>query len=365
MMIIFSSSHNLNDWGIGTIEYQQILALHESGLLEKLYCDHLYSNCEKFLPNVEVVPASNEIDFDKKVSNRLRKLITEIDFDLLGCKSVYQQRMIKNCDNNSFILKHAVTTHPMVQALILNAEQYVQNLYFKVPIKPVDAKELRYSIQEFENVDNILCSSELVRKSFLEAGYDSSTLSVLHLGVDTEKYCPNHIESDVFRVGFVGSNWTRKGLPYLMTEFNKLQTEKKELLIRSDIQTTNPKTRVVSHGDCGFDAVIQVYDNSDITFLPTIEDGFGMSVLESMSCGVPVVTTRMAGVSEIITHGVDGFVYNTPLECSQALHNIYSNVQNGSLDLKKMGEQARKTAEKHTWINYRKEFIEWIKKVTT
>lgn len=42
--------------------------------------------------------------------------------------------------------------------------------------------------------------------------------------------------------------------------------------------------------------------------LPSREESFGLAALEGMACGVPPVATRVGGLPELVTHGVDGFL---------------------------------------------------------
>jgi glycosyltransferase involved in cell wall biosynthesis len=47
---------------------------------------------------------------------------------------------------------------------------------------------------------------------------------------------------------------------------------------------------------------------------PSLEDTFSLPPAEAMACGLLAVTTRMAGVSEIITHGEDGLILEDPAD---------------------------------------------------
>lgn len=50
------------------------------------------------------------------------------------------------------------------------------------------------------------------------------------------------------------------------------------------------------------------YREADIFVLPTLKEGFGLSVWEAMSYGLPVVASKTGGVEEQITDGVEGFL---------------------------------------------------------
>src|SRR5436309_14776541 len=51
-----------------------------------------------------------------------------------------------------------------------------------------------------------------------------------------------------------------------------------------------------------------VYSAADILILPTIYDPFSNACLEALACGLPVITTRANGFSEIIEDGVHGSI---------------------------------------------------------
>jgi len=45
-----------------------------------------------------------------------------------------------------------------------------------------------------------------------------------------------------------------------------------------------------------------------VLLLPSEQESFGLAALEGMACGVPAVATRVGGLPELVTHGVDGFL---------------------------------------------------------
>ena len=55
------------------------------------------------------------------------------------------------------------------------------------------------------------------------------------------------------------------------------------------------------------------YMKSDIMVFPSFMDTFGGSLLEAMSCGLPVVTTNIFAIPEIVQDNYNGFLVNTPL----------------------------------------------------
>jgi N-acetyl-alpha-D-glucosaminyl L-malate synthase BshA len=56
--------------------------------------------------------------------------------------------------------------------------------------------------------------------------------------------------------------------------------------------------------------VASVIAASDVAIFPSESESFGLAPLEAMACGVPVVTTNVGGLPEVVVHGESGFLHN-------------------------------------------------------
>lgn len=104
------------------------------------------------------------------------------------------------------------------------------------------------------------------------------------------------------------------------------------------------------------------FNKMDIFVLPSLDEGFGLSVTEAMSHAKPVITTNRAAFKEIITNANDG--YTLPLNSKLWAKTIFNLIKSPSLS-KKIGTNAKKTVEeKFNWEKTFKLNYEVLKNIT-
>lgn len=88
------------------------------------------------------------------------------------------------------------------------------------------------------------------------------------------------------------------------------------------------------------------FDQADIFVLPTLEDTWGMVVLEAMVFGKPIVCSKWAGASEMVMHGQNGYLVdpNQPSELANAMLHF---VKEPEL-IPTMGERSKQLIAPHT-----------------
>lgn len=89
------------------------------------------------------------------------------------------------------------------------------------------------------------------------------------------------------------------------------------------------------------------YAAADFLLHPSIYDSFGLVVAEAMAQGLPVVVTRSAGISELITQGVSGWIAEgDPLRGTQAAVEALAH---DPLLRQQLGAGGRAVAARRTW----------------
>jgi L-malate glycosyltransferase len=54
--------------------------------------------------------------------------------------------------------------------------------------------------------------------------------------------------------------------------------------------------------------LVEIYSSADIFLMPSQSESFGLSALEAMACGLPVISSSVGGLPELQVHGATGFI---------------------------------------------------------
>ena len=95
-------------------------------------------------------------------------------------------------------------------------------------------------------------------------------------------------------------------------------------------------------------AIERYYGAADVLLLPTPYDAFGMVVTEAMACGIPVITTPLAGASEVMTHGVHGLLVDSPTDVAALSAAMKTLIEDPALRAH-MGRAASQLMLQHDW----------------
>jgi len=86
----------------------------------------------------------------------------------------------------------------------------------------------------------------------------------------------------------------------------------------------------------------------DIYVAPSLEESFGVAVLEASACNKPVVVSNVGGLPEVVDNGITGFIVE-PMNPNDLATAIEKLVRNPSLRLE-MGRKGReKVFEEYEW----------------
>jgi glycosyltransferase involved in cell wall biosynthesis len=147
-----------------------------------------------------------------------------------------------------------------------------------------------------------------------------SKLNIVHCGVDPQLFPLVRHHGVGNRLLYVGRLSAAKGLPILLDSLSQLKTDYPDLCLTvvgdgEDRQILEQLTvqrgleKQVNY--VGYKSQAEVRDamqHTDVFVLPSFAEGVPVSLMEAMAAGVPVVTTRIAGISELVDDGVSGYL---------------------------------------------------------
>jgi len=173
----------------------------------------------------------------------------------------------------------------------------------------------------------VIANSEMVKREAEEFyGYPAERIDLVRNGVPVNVFRPDpetralrrkilRLTEDQIAVLFVGSGWERKGLHHAIEAVKSLGGNFR-LLVAGRGRRQKLDDRVVQRLGPVRD-VPALYAAADIFLLPTLYDPFSNACLEALAAGVPVITTRDNGFSEVIEDGVHGSIIHAPSDVEQ------------------------------------------------
>lgn len=166
----------------------------------------------------------------------------------------------------------------------------------------------------------------------------------------------------------IGNDWKNKGLDVLLQALALCRNLPLRLLVvgKDDRRGYEESLRQLGLAERVRFAepspdVVQFYAAADAYVGPSLEDAYGLPVLEAMACGLPVIASARGGASEVITDRKDGLVLRNP-EDSQELAEHLRRLASDKNLCARLGEAAAATAREHTWDRNAAETWEFLRK---
>jgi len=190
-----------------------------------------------------------------------------------------------------------------------------------------DLLQLEESLLADRKAARVIVASKMVKDEIVDLyAYPPGNIDIVRNGVpvDRFRFDPElrekarddlKLKPDQIALLFAGSGWERKGLLFAIQAMALCKNKKLRLLVAGRGNERLYKTvrlrfwleePVRSLGEVA--EVARLYSAADIFILPTIYDPFSNACLEALACGLPVITTRSNGFSEIVEDSVHGSI---------------------------------------------------------
>lgn len=240
-----------------------------------------------------------------------------------------------------------------------------------VKLKPIDPRVVSREIKEYEFADLITVPSAFAARSFYARGFTTDKIRVIPYGIDLRVFHPvGEPEKDEFNVLFVGQLSLRKGIGHLLRAFDQVKHPRKKLrLIGSILPEVSAmvydfasRMPVEIFGHMPQPMLKEYMSRSHVFVLPSIEDGYGLVMSQSMACGSPVIATENTGGEMLITEGVEGFI--VPPADDEALRSKLQTLADNPELRDKMSTAAIKRVEQMAgWSSYCDKVVEMFEEL--
>ena len=143
-------------------------------------------------------------------------------------------------------------------------------------------------------------------------GFPAGRIHTIHPGVDLDLFVPpsGTRRSGPIRLLFVGGDFARKGGPELLEALAELRGEVEADIVTPQQPTAPAGARFRHHAGLQpqSPALLELYRNADVFVLPARGDCFPQAIAEAMACGLPVISSAVGAIDEMIHDGANGFL---------------------------------------------------------
>lgn len=243
------------------------------------------------------------------------------------------------------------------------------------------ANTLVYEIEKMglEHSSRVLAVSNLTKQKIVKHyGVEQQKISVVYNGINTEEwqgYATLAKMEALKRSGgkivlFLGRITIQKGPEYFVRAAKKvLEYEPNTTFIVSgsgDMQEQIMREvaylgigdKVLFSGFLRGEELKSMYKVADLYIMPSVSEPFGITPLESIASGVPVIISRQSGVSEILTHALKVDFWDTDELANKIVGVLRHRVLKDTMD-----ENGRKEVESISWDKVAHRCIDTYKKV--
>jgi glycosyltransferase involved in cell wall biosynthesis len=255
------------------------------------------------------------------------------------------------------------TAHHRWAESLLREEQRLQPAFAATMQFPASSERVARRLDlEIEQADELIMLSSFQRRTFEERGVDPSRIHLVPLGVDVELFRPLPRPQDgPFTIGFVGQVTQRKGISYVIDAFESVRDRGVRLLVVGrPVGPRRPWMRpgIEHHLPVARSNLPTLYARMDVVVLPSLIEGFGLTALEAMSCGVPVIVSENTFGRDIVVDGANGYV--VPIRDANAIsERIRSLADEDQLRIT-LGANARATAIRYAWDTFGARIVDLV-----
>ncbi|MDP8988343.1 MAG: glycosyltransferase family 4 protein [Actinomycetota bacterium] len=250
--------------------------------------------------DADLQPLRYQLAQSWSVRRRLRRLLAEVD-------------VLHVYTHNAVLLSAAaLASCPTVVSLDTTNLVNAYSLGYRRP-GPMTGAALRAVMplerRVYEAASAVVAQSEWTAAQLERYGVPRQRVRVIPFGVTVPALAPRPPLDDLPRVTFIGKTMQGKGGWQLVRVFEAALREQCQLsLVTREHVGPRPGIEVLGDVYPGDPRIAELLARTAVFALPTEIDKVPYAVLEAMAAGVPVVSTRVGAIPEMVEDGVSGIL---------------------------------------------------------
>ena len=173
-----------------------------------------------------------------------------------------------------------------------------------------------------------------------------------------------------FDVLFLASKSVRKGLHYALEAFEKFKHPNKRLHVvgsnTSDKYFFEKKLQsqnIIVYGHVNHSKLNDIINLCHVYVLPSLEDGFAVSILQVAAAGCPVIVTENTGSGDFVRRSNSGFV--VPIRNVGSIVDKLTHLADNKELLQELSYNGQNYSKKNDWDLYFEKLETIIEKFTS
>jgi N-acetyl-alpha-D-glucosaminyl L-malate synthase BshA len=262
------------------------------------------------LVEVTTYPLFKYPPYDLALASKMMEVIDDVALDVLHVH---------------YAIPHAISAY-LARQMLPNRQVRIVTTLHGTDITLVGSGRAYREVTRFgiENSDCVVAVSESLRQDTLRIFGVSKPIAVIPNFIDTKRFAPQpdrprpcFLPENVKVVVHVSNFRAVKRVGETVQAFGRIAAEIPSVLVLvgdgPDVEDVRALVRDLDLNDRVFflgplDDVQDILAIADVFLMSSEMESFGLSALEAMACGVPVVAYNVGGLGEVVTNGETGYL---------------------------------------------------------
>jgi glycosyltransferase involved in cell wall biosynthesis/SAM-dependent methyltransferase len=209
------------------------------------------------------------------------------------------------------------------------------------PWKEKISKRFNDTWELFQSVQKVVCATQFLKGMYESKGY-SRDISIIGFGTDYNTIIPNsrlYFEKSELTLGYLSYLAFHKGAHILLEAYIRAKAPNVSLLMYGDtsadkdyfnqLKAIAKDTGTIEFpGRYSYEDLTTIINNLDVVVLPSLWwENSPLVLLRSLAQDVPVITSNLGGMTEIIKDGINGFAFEigNPEDLAKIIKKISDN----------------------------------------